>query len=385
MLTKLKLISKSTKNPNLARKKFVQSKVMVWNTNLPIKYLMVDSSYTLTSGPSVVVVKAANQSVSVSKLVYGSTVIICNKKTGKRGFPDLFEYSANVDYLHKSSRIYENKIVKIYTNLHLQSTNLGPVTTRSTNVQFPKVYRKDKQLEASKRGYLKHIVRLRYRWFFKPKLSKFKLFKKFFKRSLKRFRKINKNRLFVEKFRSHFSRLTGFKEKSMFQMWLPIRRNYNQYWSTTNAVARFSQSLILTPPSFMVFLRISPSLAASKHLVKSGAVSINGSSITNFTVFKPGDIMQLNVGVWRAARSFFSYQRWQADFRNLQQVPFLYVDWSSMLFFMLRWPHRHELVAPSFLSERWVRYYIRLFPVKTGKFKRAKNNLKIYKKVINKQ
>lgn len=124
---------------------------------------MVGSSYTLTSGPSVVVVKTPDQSVSVSKLAYGSAVIICNKKTGKRGFPDLFDYSASTDQVHKSSGIYENKIVKTYTNLYLQSTNLGPVTGRSTDVQFPKVYRKDKQLEASKRGYLKHIVRLRYR------------------------------------------------------------------------------------------------------------------------------------------------------------------------------------------------------------------------------
>lgn len=77
-------------------------------------------------------------------------------------------------------------------------------------------------------------------------------------------------------------------------MWLPFRRGYNQYWSTTNAVLRFSQSLLLTPASLLVFLQLSPSFGASKHIVKSGAVSINGLAVTALTQFRPGDIMQLN-------------------------------------------------------------------------------------------
>jgi hypothetical protein len=57
---------------------------------------------------------------------------------------------------------------------------------------------------------------------------------------------------------------------------------------------RFSQSLLLTPVNLLVFLQFSPSFAASKYIIKSGAISVNGLAATAFTQFKPGDIMHLN-------------------------------------------------------------------------------------------
>lgn len=368
----------------LLTSKAVRNRFIIWNKKLPVRYLKVSGNEVVKFFNSCTRIESGIKTIKIDKKIYGSVALITNyTEISKRGLPVVFNRSGNIRKLSKA-HLNENNVIKLYSWAFMLS-NKSTRRPIISNLNISNKTRKNRQLEADRRGYIKHIVRLRYRWFFKPKLAKFKLFKKFFKRSLKRFRKINKNKLFVDKFRSHFSRLTGFKEKSLFKLWLPFRRGYSRYWSNTNAVLRFSQSLILTPPSFLVFMQVSPSLAASKYLIKSGAVSINGKSVTNFTVFKPGDIMQLNTSIWKSVRSFFSYQRWNNNLINLQKVPFIYVDWSSMIFFMLRWPHKHELVAPSFLSERWVRYYIRLFPVKTGKFKRARNNLKIYKKIVNKR
>ena len=384
-----KLLNKRNPRPGAARwicpsEPLAINKIIVWDQSKPVKYIKIIGDEVTSTTSTALLIKRIGKVEIISTSFYGGAVFIKSLgEINKYKVPSLFSYTTR---LTKTTLplVYENKIINLYSNLFLAHTRLMCTPKQTLPGNAPILQNKN-QFSTEKLGYLKHLIRLRYRWFFKPKLAKFKLFKKFFKRSLKRFRKINKNKLFVEKFRNHFSRLTGFKEKSLFKLWLPFRRNYNHYWSTTNAVLRFSQSLILTPPSFLVFLRISPSLSASKYLVKSGGVSINGLSVTNFTTFKPGDMMQLNISIWKSTRSFFSYQRWSHDFKNLQQVPFIYVDWSSMIFFILRWPHKHELVAPSFLSERWVRYYIRLFPVKTGKFKRARNNLKVYKKTINKK
>ena len=236
-----------------------------------------------------------------------------------------------------------------------------------------------------KRGYIKHMVRLRYRWHFRHELSQFKLFRKFFRRGLKRYRKIQKNRLFVTKFRKNFSKLTGFNEKFIYLKWLHFRKNYNQYWSTSNAVARFGQSLVLVPYCFLVIAKVAPSLAASKHLINSGAVSINGVSTTSFGTFIPGDILQINLTAFQGLRVLFSYQQWNNIGIENNTLPFMYVDWSCMLFMLTRWPRGYEFAAPSFLSERWVRYYVRIFPNRAARFKKMSYNTKTYKQLTTKK
>jgi hypothetical protein len=95
--------------------------------------------------------------------------------------------------------------------------------------------------------------------------------------------------------------------------------------------------------------------------------------------------MHLNFIIWRSVRHFFDYQKWNNDFRALQYVPFLQVDWSSLMFMMTRWPRKYELVAPSFLSERWVRYYVRQFPSKIRNFRKVEGNWKVYKRIVAKR
>lgn len=361
------------------------NKLLYWNSYLPVYYC-----YPIAGRNSVVnmgnYVYIFNQlgSVQINKNEYGSLLVLHNElalniKNNVSEYEilqSIYDNSLNIT----RNTLKENSVIKLYSALIKQRSITLPAVA-SIKARFSKT----QNLALEKRGYIKHVVRMRYRWFFQPKLSQFKLFKKFFKRSLKRYRKINKNKLFVSKFRSHFPKLTGFTEKGLLQMWLPFRRNYNQYWSASNAVSRFSQSLLLTTASFLVFLQLAPSFAASKYIIKSGAISINGLAITSFTEFKPSDIMQLNVVIWKSVRNFFDYQRWNSDFRPLQQVPFLQVDWSSLMFMMIRWPRKYELVAPSFLSERWVRYYIRQFPSKVRRFKKSNGNWKVYKRIITKR
>ena len=225
---------------------------------------------------------------------------------------------------------------------------------------------------------------MRYRWHFRPKLLRFKLFRKFFSRSLMRYKKISKNRLFVSKFRSHFPKLTGFTERGLLQFWLALRRSGNQYWSSANAVTKFSQSLLLAPTNFLILLQLAPSIAASSYIIKSGAVTINGIVANSLTNMMPGDIMQLNTLMWSRAKQLFDYQKWQSQY-YAEHLAFLQVDRSSGMFMLLKWPQKYELIAPSFLSERWVRYYIRQFPSKIRNFRKPTANWKVYKQIITKR
>lgn len=378
----------SKDNSNLAICEFTKpgaesSRLVYWNLHLPIFYFSYTSGDYVIDTDSSVCVFSRGGSVWVDKAQYGSLLLVVKGAPVFSVSGALREYEitkfSNSIFSQNCSVLAENTVINAYSALaKLSSTYLSMSPTRRKFITS-----KDQGMH--KRGYIKHIVRMRYRWFFQPKLSQFKLFKKFFKRTLKRYRKIYKNKLFVSKLRAHFPKLTGFTEKGLLKLWLPFRRNYNEYWSAGNAVRRFSQSLLLTPRSLLVFLQLSPSFAASKHIIKSGAVSINGLAVTAFTQFRPGDIMQLNFVIWRSVRHFFDYQRWNNDFRGLRHVSFLQVDWSSLMFMMVRWPRKYELVAPSFLSERWIRYYIRQFPAKIRNFRKADGNWKVYKRTITKR
>jgi len=363
------------------------NKFICWNRKLPTYYMewtRTGDDILIIQTRGAVYLGSAPKPKRVSKSYYGSILVLENEllfnaKNGLKEYKVLRRTSTSAP--STSAVIKENAIIQLYGCM----TKAPKHNEQRTINNFNEPTLVKLETKAEKLASIKHIVRLRYRWFFHPRLSKFKLFKKFFKKSLKRYRKISKNKLFIRKFRSHFPRLTGFTEKGLFKLWQPFRRNHNQYWSTNNAVLKFSQMLLLSPNSLLVFLRLSPSLAASKYITKSGAVSINGLAITTLSKLMPGDIMQLNFIIWKSTRHFFDYQRWNNDFRLLQHLPFLQVDWSSLMFMMVRWPRKYELVAPSFLSERWVRYYIRQFPSKVSNFRKADGNWKVYKQLLVKR
>lgn len=57
---------------------------------------------------------------------------------------------------------------------------------------------------------------------------------------------------------------------------------------------------------------------------------------------------------------------------RIRFTSFLQASWSNMTFTMVRWPHSYELMQESLMSERWTRFFIRYFPVKVAKYRRAK-------------
>jgi hypothetical protein len=52
---------------------------------------------------------------------------------------------------------------------------------------------------------------------------------------------------------------------------------------------------------------------------------------------------------------------------KLLNIKFFQIDWSMLLFTMISWPKDHYTVAPSFLSERWLRFYVHFLPSKMAK------------------
>jgi len=283
----------------------------------------------------------------------------------------------------------EPRLLQLYTKLHMKQCvftafkNTVPKSKFTSSLNNKVRQNKKKFLARKKRGYLKRMVRLRYRWQYRPELENFRRFRKFFKRVFKRFRKIQKNRLFITHFRRNLSKMSGFSERFILKKWLLFKRSYNQYWAVTNSVAKFGQTLIMSPYTFLVSLKIAPSLLASKYLIECGAVSVNGKTASVFTSVCPGDIFQINMKVVANSRNIINYQKWQNFTSHNKNFPFIQADWSSLLFLIIKWPGLHELIAPKFLSERWLRYYIRHFPTRIRKYNTPKFNTHIYKKVIS--
>jgi hypothetical protein len=84
------------------------------------------------------------------------------------------------------------------------------------------------------------------------------------------------------------------------------------------------------------------------------------------------DVIQVDFHVWQNVKSLFHMSHWDKIKYRLKFSSFLYPCWSIMLFVFMKWPRRHELVEESIMTERWIRYYIRYFPVKVAKYRRPK-------------
>jgi hypothetical protein len=112
-------------------------------------------------------------------------------------------------------------------------------------------------------------------------------------------------------------------------------------------------------------------------------VAVNGRTASVFTSVGPGDIFQINIKAVVNTHSIINYQKWNNFAHHNKNFPFIQADWSSMLFLIIKWPGQHELIAPKFLSERWLRYYIRHFPTRIQKYRSVKFNTHIYKKTIS--
>jgi hypothetical protein len=88
-------------------------------------------------------------------------------------------------------------------------------------------------------------------------------------------------------------------------------------------------------------------------------------------------MLQLDTKVIQEIRVLYKDAHWNSVRARLKFVPFLQTQWSIMLFMLIRWPQSYELFEESILNQRWVRFFIRYFPVRISKYKKAK--IKWYK------
>jgi len=222
--------------------------------------------------------------------------------------------------------------------------------------------------------YLKIISKHRYGWYLNSHLVKIKWFRKRIKRWLLRYRKIKKHIAFAYILKRNFFFLTGLVEKNLQMHWNRWRRGNNKYWGgSVNLLSKFSNSVLLSPANILLLLNVVPSLTSARAVIKSGGLLINGQNRTLVLDFiKPGDLLQLNMSVLSNLQNQYNYHHWNSLNIYILQYPFLLVDWSLLLIAIIRWPTSYELIAPVFLTERWLRYYVRQFPVKAKYYKEYK-------------
>lgn len=234
------------------------------------------------------------------------------------------------------------------------------------------------ETQQSRYSFLRNLKGLRI-YQTSKKLYRFKLFRKFFRRSFHRYRRIRKHKLFISLFRAYFKHYTSYNEKEMMDLWLNFRRGTNKYWSQVSLVQRFSQSILLIPQHIALILNLAPSLSAARALAQAGGLLINGSSSANLLHFlRPGDMFQFLPKLWLLAKQLLPFQSWKYLRFKANYLRFFQVDWSMLLFVFIRWPYAFELKAPKFLSERWIRFYIRQFPVHSRKYYKVKMTWKYY-------
>jgi len=217
--------------------------------------------------------------------------------------------------------------------------------------------------------YLRWNRVLRFRWRF---------FKKLLKKWIKRFRRIQKNKLFVNIFKAMFWRMTGLRSQELMQAWRSSRSVFLYSAGHQPAAALFSRSIFLRPQLLVVLLGLAPNKRAGRMYSLSGIITINGL-VGNSLLrgLRPGDICQVSPQLWKKAGHFQSYYRWDFIKTSIQNFKFIQVDWSIFAIYMVRWPASFEISAPKFLTERWVRYYIRNFPP-VRRLKKTKSAWKYY-------
>jgi ribosomal protein S4 len=118
---------------------------------------------------------------------------------------------------------------------------------------------------------------------------------------------------------------------------------------------------------------MAPNRPVAQELVMCGGVRVNGSVITDYNwILAVHDVVQIDLQVHNDIKSLFPLSRWNHIKYRLKFSSFFYTSWSLLLFIFMRWPRRYEVVEESALTERWIRYYIRYFPIKVAKYKSPK-------------
>jgi len=191
-----------------------------------------------------------------------------------------------------------------------------------------------------------------------------KLLRKRLRRWTNRYRKIKKYVVYNKIILQLFAILTGLNLFNIKQLWLKIRRNSLNSWGTNYLINTFTIQITLLPHNLLFLLGFISSTMSGLLLLKQGAVIRNGQISTSTSPFKPGDIIQLQSWILHLDKRLYSQHTLNTAYNKVSYLPFLYVDFSILLITIIRYPFSYELLPRSFLSTRWVRYYIRNFSVK---------------------
>lgn len=228
--------------------------------------------------------------------------------------------------------------------------------------------------------WINHYEFKSFRWKFYKKrwyytISKWKRLlelRRMVRKAWRSYRKLQKNFLFIKLLRANFSHILGLSEGTLLINWLKVRRGT----STDNSISTinyFNQTLQLKLDSFSLFLGLAPNRFMAQELVSFGGFRVNGAVVTkkNFSISNK-DIVQVDLKVNHEIRALYKKTHWNSVQARIKFAQFLQVQWPLMLFMMVRWPNNHELASESILNLRWVRFFIRYFPVRIAKYKKAK-------------
>lgn len=216
---------------------------------------------------------------------------------------------------------------------------------------------------SSSRWRLERKVYAQYsRWLRARHFSKLAL-----KGSSQSYRKLSKDSVFNKLFKANLLFISGMTETELWSLWLSVRRGFNV--TNIETISTFHQALMLKLDSLLVFLHLVPNRPLSQEFIRSGGISVNGVSITNHNHLPSvGDILQPDYLYLTKSRVLMP----RAKLRQLHVPSFIYYSESSEIFTIVRWPFKFELREESSFSERWLRYYVRYFPTKRGKYRPPK-------------
>jgi hypothetical protein len=211
------------------------------------------------------------------------------------------------------------------------------------------------------------------RWYFA--MSRWKrllAFKRLMRKAWNNYRKINKNEIFIKLLRANFYYILGITEADLLNKWSRIRRGNNTN-DSQSTVGQLNQMLQLKIDGLAMFLGLAPNRLMAQEFVRCGGMRINGLVVTdqNYSMAHK-DMLQIDLKINDIIRPLYNQAHWNAVRARLKFTQFIQIVWPIMLFMMVRWPHDYELLEESILNQRWLRFFIRYFPVRIAKYKKAK-------------
>lgn len=216
----------------------------------------------------------------------------------------------------------------------------------------------------------------RRKWHLKySKWKNLNTFKLLMSQAWNNFRKINKNFIFLKLFKLNFYYFMGLNEKELFYKWIKLRKNNN---GNLNIVNSFNSLLQLKLDGLSMWIGIVPNRFIAKEFIKYGGMRINSLIITDPNYFiNTKDIIQVNLDIKRDLKKLYSLKHWNNIKLRLYYSNFLMINWPLLLFMFTRLPNNYELLEDNILNLRWVRFFIRYFPIKLAKYRNKK--IKWYK------